>query len=152
VALIRHYQLDGFDIDDEAVRGIDQPSFDGVIRNLREALDRAAAADGKPYYLTITPDLGTGQVTKDNMGHFDLINAQCYSRLTSPQKFIDLHYPPAQTAWGINTERCKPQYPTPAQYKELAGIFNWSMSSDSACNNFQYTKKIAADVGYKPGT
>jgi hypothetical protein len=29
------------------------------IQNLRDALDSASAADGKPYYLTITPAFGS---------------------------------------------------------------------------------------------
>lgn len=147
VAFIRKYKLDGFDIDDESVSGISQPEFDGVIQNLRNALDAASAADGKPYFLTITPAFGTAQVTPGNMNNFDLINAQCYAG-SFPQDFINLGYPKGQIAWGIDTEGCTPDYPTPAQYQGLAGIFNWTMSADSVCSNFEYTRKIAADVGY----
>lgn len=78
VSFIRRHKLDGFDIDDESVSQIDQPTFDRVMQNLRNALDAASAQDGKPYYLTITPAGRTAQVTANNMNNFDLINAQCY--------------------------------------------------------------------------
>jgi chitinase len=153
VAFIRQYQLDGFDIDDESINSssgyITQSNFDAVIKNIRDALDSASAADGKPYYLTITPAFGTAQVDKTNMGCFDLINAQCYGG-SYPQNFTSLGYPKNQIAWGINSEGCHPNYPTPADYAGLAGIFNWTMSADSACN-YKYTLQIAQDVGYTAG-
>lgn len=150
VSFLQTHQLDGFDIDDESVSGITQREFDAVIRSLRAALDAASAADGKPYFLTITPAFGTAQVTRDNVGHFDLINAQCYGG-THPADFAGL-CPMNKLAWGIDSEGCHPSYPTPAQYQGLAGIFNWTMSADSQCSNFQYTRQIAADVGYGGGT
>jgi len=146
--------LDGFDIDDESIGGasgfISQPDFDAVIQNLCSALDSASAADGKPYFLTITPAGGSAQVDKTNMGCFDLINAQCYGG-SLPNDFTDLGYPLNQIAWGINTEGCTPICPTPSQYQGLAGIFNWTMSADSACN-YKYTQQIASDVGYSART
>jgi len=154
VALIRQYGLDGFDIDDESVNGssgsITQAQFNGVIENVRAALDNAGAADGKPYYLTITPAFGTAQVTTDNMGSFDLINAQCYGG-SFPSQFTALGYPAEQVAWGIDTEGCSPAYPSQSDYQGLAGIFNWTMSADSACG-YKYTGQIAQDVGYSPST
>lgn len=147
VSFLRQHGLDGFDIDDESVSGIAQEEFDGVIRNLRNALDTASAEDGKPYFLTITPAFGTAQVTTSNMNNFDLINAQCYGRST-PGEFVALGYPKNQIAFGIDSEGCAPVYPTPQEIQGLAGIFNWTMSADKDCSNFQYTKKIAADVGY----
>lgn len=152
VALIRQYGLDGFDIDDEEIGGssgsITQPNFNAVVQNLRNALDAAGQTDGKTYYLTIAPAFGTAQVTQDNMGNFNLINAQCYGR-SRPSQFIELGYPARQIAWGIDTEGCAPAYPSPSEYQGLAGIFNWTISADSTCN-FRYTKQIAADVGYPP--
>ncbi|MEM9024654.1 MAG: glycosyl hydrolase family 18 protein, partial [Bacteroidota bacterium] len=69
VALIREYGLDGFDIDDESINGssgyITQQQFNAVVANIRAALDAASSEDGKPYYFTITPASGTGQVTSD---------------------------------------------------------------------------------------
>lgn len=154
VALVRQYQLDGFDIDDESINGssgsISQPDFDAVIQNIRQALDAASAADGKPYYMTITPASGTGQVDAQNMGCFDLINPQCYGG-SFPSDFTALGYPLAQIAWGIDTEECSPSFPDQSQYQGLAGIFNWTMSSDSACD-YKYTQQIASDVGYPAGT
>jgi len=152
VALIRQYELDGFDIDDEGIGGssgsITQPDFNAVIQNLRNALDAAGEADGKTYYLTIAPAFGTAQVTQDNMGNFDLINAQCYGG-SSPSQFIALGYPAQQVAWGVNSEGCSSPLPSPSDYQGLAGIFNWTMSADSACG-FRYTTQIAAAVGYPP--
>ncbi|HEY0020114.1 MAG TPA: glycosyl hydrolase family 18 protein [Longimicrobium sp.] len=151
VALIRRYELDGFDIDDESINGssgkITQDQFNGVVWNLRNALDAASAADGKPYFLTITPAGGAAEVTGDNMGAFDLINAQCYG-WSYPDDFTKLGYPRGQVAWGINTEDDPPAYPSQAQYQGLAGIFNWTMSADSV-RNYQYTLQIARDVGYR---
>ena len=153
VALIRQYELDGFDIDDESINGssglITQPQFDGVIQNLRTALNLASVGDGKPYFLTITPAFGTAQVTRDNMGFFDLINAQCYGG-SYPGQFTDLGYPAQQVAWGIDTEGCNPAYPSQSEYQGLAGILNWTMSADSACG-YKYTNQIANDVGYGSG-
>jgi chitinase len=152
VALIREYGLDGFDIDDESINGssgdITQEQFNGVVWNLRRALDAASAADGKPYFLTIAPAGGAAEVTRDNMDAFDLINAQCYG-WSYPDDFTKLGYPRGQVAWGINTENNPPAYPTPAQYQGLAGIFNWTMSADSV-HTYPYTLRIAQDVGYRP--
>lgn len=153
VALIRQYGLDGFDIDDESINGtsgeITPEQFNGVVWNLRGALDAAGAADGKPYFLTIAPAGGAAEVTRENMGAFDLINAQCYGR-SYPESFTALGYPRRQVAWGINTEDTPPAYPTQAQYQGLAGIFNWTMSADSV-RNYPYTLRIARDVGYGSG-
>jgi hypothetical protein len=124
VALIRQYQLDGFDIDDESINGssgsISQSDFDAVIQNLRKALDSAGAADGKPYYLTITPADGSGQVDSANMDCFDLINAQCYGG-SYPSNFTGLGYPLSQIAWGIDTEGCSPNFPRRSDDNRLAG-------------------------------
>jgi hypothetical protein len=149
VTFIRQFGLDGFDIDDESVSGITQDQFDTVIWAIRAALDAAAAADGKPYFLTITPAFGTAQVTTNNMNAFDLINAQCYGG-SYPQQFEALGYPAARLSWGIDTENPDPGYPEKSQYQGLAGIFDWSFSADSD-RGFEYTLKIAQDVGYKPG-
>jgi len=152
VALIRQYQLDGFDIDDESINGtsgsITQDNFDAVIANIRNALDAASVEDKKPYYLTITPADGCGQVDTTNMNCFDLINAQCYGG-SFPSNFKSLGYPANQIAWGIDTEPTTPDYPALSDYEGLAGIFNWTLSADSA-HNYEYTLKIASDVGYPP--
>jgi chitinase len=161
LAFVRQYQLDGFDIDDEAIGNdpgpncsapsgcITQESFNGVIRNLRSLFDSASKPDGKPYYLTITPADGRAHVTKDNMANFDLINPQCYGG-SDPSDFTEIGYPAKQLSWGIDTEDT-PVYPTKAQYQPLAGIFDWSMSADRNQNpKFKYTNQIARDVGYPP--
>ncbi|MGZ8223384.1 MAG: glycosyl hydrolase family 18 protein [Methylobacter sp.] len=152
VALIRQYQLDGFDIDDESINGssgfISQNNFDAVIKNIRNALDAASAEDNKPYYLTITPAGGCAQVDSTNMNYFDLINAQCYGG-SFPHDLEALGYPKNQIAWGIDTEPTTPDYPAQSDYEGLAGIFNWTLSADSA-HDYEYTLKIASDVGYPP--
>lgn len=151
VALIRQYGLDGFDIDDESVSGIDQATFDGVMQNLRNALDAASSEDGKPYYLTITPAFGTAEVTAQNRAYFDLINMQTYSGVPFTQQFVDIGCPLSQLAWGINSELGESApYPAQAEYEDLAGIFDWSMSADSDLG-FYFTNRIAADVGYQGG-
>lgn len=153
VALIRLYQLDGFDIDDESIGGssgsISPSDFDQVIQNLRAALDSASAQDGKPYFLTITPAGGSAQVDTTNMNCFDLITVQTYGG-SFPQDITKLGYPSDQVAWGVDTEGCSPDIPPPQTLASLAGIVDWTMSADSACNNFQYTRQIAQAVGYPP--
>jgi hypothetical protein len=146
VSFILQHELDGFDIDDESVSNIDQPTFDRVMQNLRNALDAASAQDGKPYYLTIIPAGGTAQVTATNRMNFDLINLQCYGG-SLPGEFVAIGCPRSQLAWGIDSEDCNASFPTPAEYQGLAGIFNWTMSADHACG-FRYTSEIASAVGY----
>ena len=150
VELIRSYGLDGFDIDDESIGGssgsISRWDFEGVVRNIRNALDQTSAEDGKPYFFTITPADGTGQVTRENMGYFDLINCQCYGG-TYPVEFTEMGYPKQQIAWGIDSEGCEAGLPPSDEYEGLAGIFNWSFSADSGCG-FKYTREIAEAVGY----
>lgn len=156
VALIRQYGLDGFDIDDEGISTnpdypgssgvILQSQFNGVIQNLRNALDAAAAQDGKPYFLTVAPAGRTAQITDDNMNFFDLINPQCYGG-SVPSDFTALGYPAARLTWGIDTEPTSPVYPSPSEYQGLAGIYNWTLSADSN-HGYQYTRRIARDVGY----
>jgi chitinase len=159
VKFVQQYGFDGFDIDDEDIGDdphncfsssgcITQQNFNGVIRKIRGLFDDASKKDGKPYYMTITPAGGTAHVTKDNMANFDLINPQCYGG-SEPSDFTKLGYPEKQLSWGIDTEDDPVGYPTKAQYQSLAGIFDWSMSADSA-RKFEYTNRIAQDVGYPP--
>lgn len=167
IQFIRSNQLDGFDIDDESINVpppdssgmISQENFDGVIANLRNALNEASLQDGKPYYLTITPagnnengGLEQTQVDALNAPSFDLINIQSYYNgdPNFGENFFDallfIGYPPLQIANGIDTEvSCNPAYPP---YQGLAGLFNWTMTSDSICNNYENTQTIANLVGY----
>jgi len=159
VDLIRQYGLDGFDIDDESIGGssgsISQNDFNGVIQNIRDALDRASRKDGKPYYLTITPAFGNAQVSQKNVHNFDLINVQCYGEtdytLCSGKAFPDitsLGYPKDKIAWGIRAKSGCP-WPSSSELEGLAGIFDWTMSRDSASNPpYKFTKEIAKKVGY----
>jgi chitinase len=161
VAFIRNNNLDGFDIDDEGIGyssgDITQKNFNGVVANLRSALDAASVTDGKTYYFTITPagnnqkgGIDETQVDSTNASNFDLINIQTYYPGSWGSIFLksldDIHYPKIQTANGIDTGSCKPG-PFPV-YSGYAGLFNWNFSEDSACENFRYTKEIANDVGY----
>lgn len=148
IHFIRTYHLDRFDIDDESINGssgyISQENFNGVIRNLRAALDKAGQEDSKHYYLTITPAFGRAQVDANNMNYFDLINTQNYGG-SYPSDFTILGYPANQIVQGIDSEwSCSLGLP---QTEGFAGIFNWTMSADSACQ-FTYTNKIADKVGY----
>ncbi|STX28823.1 glycosyl hydrolase family 18 [Legionella beliardensis] len=162
IQFIRANQLDGLDIDDEEIGGtsgrIPQRHFNSVITNLRNALNYASLQDNKPYYLTITPagnnsqqgGLDDTQVNAANASNFNLINIQTYynGSETFGQDFlsslINIGYPATQIANGIDTEKCQPTIPP---YLGLAGLFNWNMTADSACN-FRYTIEIANLLGY----
>lgn len=169
IAFIRSNQLDGFDIDNEGIGDdgpggtgiISQENFDGVIANLRNALNYASLQDGKPYYLTITPagnnvsgegGLTGTQVDALNAPSFNLINIQSYYNgdpnfgTNFYNALIGIGYPKKQIANGIDTGvSCSPTYP---DYIGLAGMFNWNMTADSACNNYTNTQTIADLVGY----
>lgn len=167
IAFIRTNHLDGIDIDDESIGEdsltssghISQTNFDGVIANLRNALNYAALQDGKSYYLTITPagnnqegGLVNTQVDGQNAASFNLINIQSYynGSETFGEDFfnalLSIGYPQTQMANGIDSqESCDPTYPP---YIGLAGIFNWNMTADSICQNYSNTMTIANLVGY----
>jgi chitinase len=157
---VKDNKFDGFDIDDESIG--DDPShcqessgcitpknFDLVISALRRLFDEVSTKDRRPYYLTITPAFGTAHVTKDNISNFDLVNCQCYGG-TTPSNFDGFGYPTKQISWGIDTEDESVDYPTKDDYQGLAGIFNWTLPVDGKMHDFEYTKKIAHDVGYPP--
>lgn len=175
VAFLRQNKLDGFDIDDEGIGGnsgsIDQPDFDGVIAQLRSALDKAAKEDRRKYDLVITPagnNSGGGirgtQIDANNLLNFDWINLQTYWDSDWSDKMIadleSLAYPRKSIAVGVDTgsdpdqhkERCTPDFPAPEGVAGLKGIFNWTMSADSDCKppatGFKFTLQIAKDVGY----
>lgn len=162
IQFIRSNKLDGIDIDDESIGAssgsISQTNFDGVVANLRNALNYASLQDGKPYYLTITPagnndepgGIENTQVDAQNAKSFDLINIQSYFSEDFARDFFNalvaIGYPKKQIANGIDTEQnCSPLYPP---YIGLAGIFNWNMTKDSTCSNFANTVTIANLVGY----
>lgn len=166
IQFIRSNQLDGLDIDNESMGeepngsgNITQANFDGVIANLRNALDYASLQDRKPYYFTITPagnnqdgGLEGTQVDAQNAKSFHLINIQSYFN-GDPEfaenffdALISIGYPKNQIANGIDTQdSCNPSYPP---YIGLAGMFNWNMTQDSTCSNYANTKIIANLVGY----
>ncbi|WP_133137477.1 glycoside hydrolase family 18 protein [Legionella rowbothamii] len=163
IQFIRTNNLDGIDIDDESIGGttgsIPQANFDGVIANLKNALNYASLQDGKPYYLTITPagnnsepgGIGDTQVDALNAKSFDLINIQTYYDEAWAESFFDaliaIGYPQTQIANGVDVElsSCNPDFPP---YIGLAGLFNWNMTRDSTCNDYANTLTIANMVGY----
>lgn len=164
IQFIRTNHLDGIDIDDESIGessgSIPQANFDGVIANLRNALNYASLQDGKPYYLTITPagnneepgGIENTQVDTINVTSFDLINIQTY--FADGQWGIDffdalvaIGYPKKQIANGIDVQEtnCNSDFPP---YIGLAGMFNWNMTKDSTCSDYANTITIANMVGY----
>lgn len=179
VAFVRNNHLDGFDIDDESINVPLDPNdpsvhssgfipltnFDGVVANLRNALNEASLQDGKPYYLTITPagnnlegGLVATQVDSQNAPVFNLINIQSYfAGGDFGEEFFDallaIAYPKKQIANGIDVEMapsCDPEYP---DYTGLAGLFNWTLSFDKQCSSpdtmhYANTLEIANLVGY----
>lgn len=154
VSLLRTYNLDGFDIDDESLPGtsgyISQQNFNGVIALIRQTLDAASKQDGKPYYFSITPAGGTAMITSDNIGNFDLINTQDYGGSSYQYDFKDM--PGANIgmfAYGVNSEASQ-DLPSSSEIAGMAGVFNWSFSADSSDSNppFAVTNGIAQLVGY----
>lgn len=163
IQFIRTNNLDGIDIDDESIGGttgsIPQSNFDGVIANLKNALNFASLQDGKSYYLTITPagnnsepgGIDDTQVDALNAKSFDLINIQTYFDEEWGEDFFDalvaIGYPQTQIANGVDVElsNCNPDFPP---YIGLAGLFNWNMTRDSTCSNYATTITIANMVGY----
>jgi chitinase len=167
IAFIRTYQLDGIDIDNEGINEsgpdssgfISQANFDGVIANLRNALNYASIQDKKNYYLTITPagnneagGLVNTQVDAQNASSFNLINIQSYYNGDPDfgtdfyNALLSIGYPRQQIANGIDTGvSCTPDYPP---YIGLAGMFNWNMTADSVCSNYANTAIIAGLVQY----
>ncbi|KTD16374.1 glycoside hydrolase family 18 protein [Legionella jordanis] len=164
IQFIRANNLDGFDIDDESVGGtsgsIPQANFDGVIANLRNALNYASLQDGRPYYLTITPagnndepgGIGDTQIDAVNAKNFDLINVQTYFNggdwgIAFANQLLAIGYPKTQIAHGIDVQEsnCDPDFPP---YIGFAGLFNWNMTKDSTCSNYANTIIIANLVGY----
>lgn len=179
VAFIRNNHLDGFDIDDESINVALDPNdpsvhssgfipltnFDGVVANLRNALNEASLQDGKPYYLTITPagnNLGGGlvetQVDSQNASSFNLINIQSYFAGGGfGEAFFDallaISYPKKQIANGIDVETPPPCHPDYPDYEGLAGLFSWTLSFDKQCSSpstthYANTLEIADLVGY----
>lgn len=161
---IRANHLDGLDIDDESIGrssgSIPQDNFNGVIANLRNALNYASLQDGKPYYLTITPagnndepgGIEGTQVDIINAKSFDLINIQSYFAtgkwdVDFFNALVAIGYPKKQIANGIDvqTTDCNPDFPP---YIGLAGMFNWNMTQDSACSDYANTITLANMVGY----
>lgn len=163
IQFIRANNLDGLDIDDESIGddsgSISQVNFDGVIANLRNALNNASIQDGRSYYLTITPagnneepgGIEGTQVDSINARSFDLINIQSYFSTQWSTDFFNglmaIGYPKKQIANGIDVEKthCNPIFPP---YIGLAGMFNWDMTGDSICSNYANTKTLADMVGY----
>ena len=165
IQFIRDNGVDGVDIDDEDIGpdgksgDISQQAFDGVVANLREALDAASAQDNKHYLLTITPagnndddgGLADTQVDAQNAPMFNLINVQSYFGEEWGEEFLhalkSINYPPKQIGTGIDVEtsKCEPTFPP---YHGLAGLFDWTMSFDSTCDDFKFTREIARRVGY----
>jgi hypothetical protein len=55
----------------------------------------------------------------------------------------------ARTRFGVQLwSRNKKDFSWRFTYKDLAGLFDWTMSFDSSCDNFKYTRQIARKVGY----
>lgn len=149
IDFIRKQELDGFDIDDEGINSssgyIPIENFNAVIKELKEALNKAGQEDGKSYYLTITPAFGRAEVNQENMIYFDLINTQNYGG-SGPEHFISLGYPANQITQGINSEsNCDQTLPS---VKGYAGLFNWNFSADKICQ-YHYAYEIAEAVGWK---
>jgi hypothetical protein len=88
-------------------------------------------------------------ITPANISKFDLINCQTYGG-SNPSDDVFMDTPRDRFSWGVNTEPAYVDYPLPGDYEGLAGIFNWSMSADHA-RDWEYTRRIAKDVGYASG-
>jgi hypothetical protein len=80
----------------------------------------------------------------------------CYEQFTVASGRVDIISEPGfgalwkQISWDINAEDGDVAYPSKADDQDPAGILNRSMSADSDNRNFQYTARIARDIGYPP--
>ncbi|MGZ3871518.1 MAG: glycosyl hydrolase family 18 protein [Mucilaginibacter sp.] len=153
VSLIRQYQLDGFDIDDESLNDssgtISQADFTAVCLAIKTALVSAGKEDGKTYYFSVTPagTPGSALLNDNNIGVFDLINTQNYGGSNYAQYAGFKRTSKACFAYGVNSEGGHEQVLTPAMVAGMAGAFNWSLSADSNYN-YQCTANIASVTGY----
>lgn len=145
VAYLRHYGLDGFDVDWEApLSSSGTPEqFQLLFTAIRQAFD----ATGKRYYLTLSPAaVGTLDAGTINAS-FDFVNLQLYSGFTCPGEFVSAGVNAGLLAYGAKFE---PNNGVPYQTAQQAAAFyapscpgqqrsysiftNWRLNS----NNFQY--------------
>lgn len=153
VSLIRQYQLDGFDIDDESLNessgNISQGDFTAVCLAIKAALVLAGKEDGKTYYFSITPagSPESALITDDNIILFDLINTQNYGGSNYAQYADFKHANKAHFAYGVDSEGGQEEVLTKDMVAGMAGAFNWTLSADSNYN-YQCTANIASVTGY----
>ncbi len=158
VALVRKYQLDGFDIDDEGIGkhgpsgNIDQEGFRRGRAERARRPRRRRRGGWQNLFFHRHPGLRFAQVNKENMDYFDLINVQCLCVVQSDgRRFHGSRLPGRADHLGRRLPELRHQgdhlSELPSTTQGLAGIFNWTITADAACN-YQYTRKIAADVGY----
>jgi hypothetical protein len=139
VAYLKNYDLDGFDVDWESPVSSTTPKKQFEI--LFTAIRTAFNAQGRPYYLTLSPAaVGTLDASTVNSA-FDFVNLQLYSGFTFASEFIKAGVEKSLLAYGAKFE---PNGGVPYQdaqqaYKGyVSGGYNvvtqWRLNS----NDYQY--------------
>jgi hypothetical protein len=141
-AYLKHYVLDGFDIDWEGdfATATTPEQFKILLTAVRAALD----AEDKDYYLTLSPAV-VGKIDPDTVNNtFDFINLQVYGNSDVRDEFVDAGVSPSLLAYGSKFEsenewNLAPHQDAQGAYSDmLAGKYGittqWRLNS----GNFQY--------------
>ncbi len=134
---LKHYNLDGFDIDWE------YPISDQTTQKQFKILINAIGArfkeqTDKHYYLTLSPaEVGNLDATAVNR-NMDFLNLQLYSGFTMPESFKDAGVNPDLFAFGVkfesNYQTAQEAYDENESTYQYSVFTNWRLNSD----NFEY--------------
>lgn len=109
MAYLKHYELDGFDIDWESPLSSD--TTQDQFRTLFTAIGTQFLKQDKKYYLTLSP-AEVGNLDADTVNSFfDFVALQLYSGFTDPQDFINAGVNPDLLAYGAKFEADQPSTP-----------------------------------------
>jgi hypothetical protein len=144
VAYLQNYDLDGFDVDWEAPLSSNGTSHQFAL--LFSAIRKAFNAQGRQYYLTLSPaSVGTLDAKTVNEA-FDFVNLQLYPGFTCPEQFLAAGVNQSKLAYGAkfevngnvpyqNAQQAAAFYAPSCQKQLSYSVFTqWRLNS----NDFQY--------------